>query len=72
MYIRTGTRIIVDSAVNGRFSAVAAGDFDTDKDERYPITTLETVKNIVRTWSPGERVPCMRGISRITVIENGF
>ena len=33
MRIRTGTRIIVDSAVNGRFSAVAAGDFDTDKVE---------------------------------------
>ena len=51
----------------GVFKGVAIKDFDTEKDEFYPVATLEYVRGAANDWEPGEAIPCRRGISTINL-----
>lgn len=47
---------------------MATRDFDTDKDEFYPIATYQIVFGMSTDWYPGEIVPCRN--TNCTIIPN--
>ncbi len=65
MFIEAGTKLTVYDGRKGVFEAIAGDDFDTEKDEFYPIITAEYVSGMVNDWYPGERIPCRKGFSVI-------
>lgn len=69
MIIKKGTRLIVLDRRKGQYVAEALRDFDTEKDEFYPVTPLKTVVGMVNTWDHGDEIPCRKGIATIKVKE---
>lgn len=69
MKIKKGQKIEVRSRYKGVYKAIALKAFDTEKDEIYPIATLETVKGFTQVWEKGDPIPCSRGLSRIYLKE---
>lgn len=67
MIIKAGTKLYVMDRRKGNFYGVAEKDFDTEKDEFYPIITSEYVAGMANDWEPGERIPCRKGISTVFV-----
>lgn len=67
MIIKAGTKIFIKDRRKGSFHGVAERDFDTEKDEFYPIITSEYVAGIANDWDVGERIPCRKGISSVYV-----
>lgn len=65
MFIKAGTKLTVYDRRKGRFEAIAGGDFDTEKDEFYPIITAQYVSGAANDWFPGEKIPCRKGISTV-------
>lgn len=69
MIIKKGTKVRVSHQRHGVFEGVATRDFDTDKDEFYPIATYQIVFGVITTWYPGEIVPCHN--THCTIIPHG-
>ncbi len=67
MIIKKGQTFTVQDRRKGAFKGVAIADFDTEKDEFYPVATLEYVAGVANDWEPGEAIPCRRGISTIVL-----
>ena len=67
MIIKKGQTFIVKDRRKGTFEGTAIEDFDTEKDEFYPVKTLEFVGGMANEWKPGERIPCRRGIAIIVL-----
>lgn len=67
MIIKAGTKIFIKDRRKGNFHGIAEKDFDTEKDEFYPIITSEFVEGMANDWEAGERIPCRKGISTVYV-----
>ena len=69
MEIKEGTKLKVRHARKGAFDAVATADFDTEKDEWYPVATAEVVKgkSTMMEWVPGESIPCRNSLCTVEV-----
>ena len=72
MIIKKDTIIQVKSSRKGNYKAIALEDFDTEKDEWYPVALAEA-KAIVgmnrnNLWIAGDKVPCRRGLCIIELI----
>lgn len=68
MEIKKDTILLVRDIGKGAYKAKALGDFDTEKDEWYPVATLERVEGLSTTWEAGDKIPCRRGLARFQVI----
>ena len=72
MIIKKDTVIQVKSSRKGNYKAIVLKDFDTEKDEWYPVALAEA-KAIVgmnrnNLWIAGDEVPCRRGLCIIELI----
>lgn len=67
MKIRKGQTIEVRHIRKGVFKAVALKDFDTVKDDEYPIATWEYVRGYCFEWYKGDPIPCRRDYCKIKV-----
>ena len=73
MLIKKGQKFTVyGGRGKGNYIAEACEDFDTEKDEWYPVKTLQYVAGISNDWVEGEKIPCRNGIDKIEeIIQNG-
>ena len=69
MIIKKGTNLIVKDRRKGTFKGIAKEDFDTEKDEFYPVITKQCVYGMANDWEAGEEIPCRKGISKILIDE---
>jgi hypothetical protein len=63
MNIKKGTKLTVYHDRKGVFNAIADKDFDTEKDEWYPVIIDNTPVNGVFTetrWEDGAPIPCRK------------
>ncbi len=67
MIIKKGTILFVHDPRKGRYEAEALRDFDTEKEEFYPVTPLRTVVGMVNIWEHGDEIPCRKGLATIKV-----
>jgi hypothetical protein len=72
MKIKKGTKVFVNHSRKSSFHGIAKEDFDTEKDEWYPIIALEETESNVtnRVWVQGQETPCRRGLCKIEVVKN--
>ena len=70
MLVKQGQLIKVTHTRKGTFEVVAAKDFDTEKEEWYPVAIAygETIEGLSRAWEYGTRIPCRRSLCKIEVI----
>lgn len=71
MEIKKGQLLEVSHQRKGAFKGIAMQDFDTEKDEFYPVAVAQKkmVKGMVNAWEEGQRVPCRNCLCSITKIE---
>ena len=71
MIIKKDTIVQVKSSRKGDYKAIALADFDTEKDEWYPVALAEAkaIVGMSNIWIAGDEVPCRRGMSRIELID---
>lgn len=60
MLIKKDQEFTVRHRRKGTFRAKAVRDFDTEKEEFYPVVTCEYVGGCVNDWIPGEQIPCRK------------
>jgi hypothetical protein len=67
MKILKGEFLSVIDTRKGNFDAIAIEDFDTEKEEFYPIAVdqKKPIEGMANTWQKGEKIPARRGISKI-------
>lgn len=67
MKIKRGEKLLVRCNRKGKYLAVAVDDFDTLKDEWYPVAVDQEipVEGLTQTWQYAEGIPCRRGHARI-------
>lgn len=72
MFIKKGQKLNIQGGRGkGNYKGEAIADFDTEKDEWYPVKTLEYVYGCRNDWSAGDKIPCRNGIDKIlNVIED--
>lgn len=70
MLIKEGTKLRVAHRRKGVFTGYAAGDFDTETTEFYPIKTAQFVNGVANDWDVGESIPCRNTQCTITVLED--
>ena len=70
MKIKKGTLFLVRDPRKGKYIGKALRDFDTETEEFYPVTPVETVFGMVNTWEPGDEIPCRKGIAEIKIMED--
>lgn len=64
MEIKKGQKLNIVHARKGVFKAVALQNFDTEKEEWYPVATLEYVEGMANVWFPGESISCRSTLCR--------
>lgn len=64
MEIKKGQKLNIVHARKGVFKAVALQDFDTEKEEWYPVATFEYVEGMANDWLPGETISCRNTLCR--------
>ena len=79
MKIKKDSLLDVNHSRKGQFVGIATEDFDTEKDEFYPIriakrseggnTEVITGINPNNRWVAGDEIPCRKGLCKIKVIE---
>ena len=71
MFIKKGTILDVSHSRKGTFIGVATKDFDTDKEEFYPIAVAQkdAVQGANTEWIEGEEVPCRNSLCKIKIIK---
>lgn len=73
MKIKKGTLLKVNHSRKGTFEGIAIKDFDTTKEEFYPIALAQ--KNPIKgisinmEWIEGEEIPCRNSLCKLTVIK---
>ena len=70
MIIKKGTKLYVKHQRKGRFYGEAYEDFDTEKDEWYPIQAAEHIEGESSYWTPGEEVPCRNILTEVSLAES--
>ncbi|HAO61577.1 MAG TPA: hypothetical protein DCQ90_06575 [Erysipelotrichaceae bacterium] len=69
MKITKGTMLKVCDNRSGKFIAVASQDFDSEKDEWYPLVVeTEIVFGESKDWYKGEKIPSRRGMCEVTPV----
>ena len=70
MLIKKGTKVKVEHARKGKFIAIAKKNFDTDKEQFYPVVLAEgeAVEGRNDYWEQGEVIPCNKNLCKITVV----
>ena len=70
MKILKGTLLLVTGR-KGAWKGVALKDFDTDKDEWYPLASAqeEDIVGFNTRWFKGEEVPSRRGVCTVEKIK---
>lgn len=58
MKIKKGEILKITHNRKGTFLAKADRDFDTEKEEFYPVIVLDEVKGLASIWKKGEYVAC--------------
>lgn len=70
MKIKKGTKLIVQHKRQGEFRGKAIKDFDTDKEEFYPIELdQEILCGMSDDWLKGDIVPCRNTHCKIIKLE---
>ncbi len=73
MYVKKGTLLLVTHNRKGKFKGIAEKDFDTDKEEFYPIKLAkgEYVEGLCsgNDWIEGESIPCRNTQCTLKAIE---
>jgi len=69
MKIKKGTKLTIKHLRKGVFNVIAKRDFDTKKDEFYPVK-LDTnrVEGLNTYWERAEEIPCRRILCEIVEI----
>lgn len=72
MFVKAGQKVKVKGGRGkGNYIGIAIRDFDTEKDEWYPIKTTQYVCGCRNDWVEGEEIPCRNGIDEIAeILEN--
>jgi len=66
MKISKGTIVSVNHSRKGKFQAMAIKDFDTQKEEFYPLALVTPrVKGMNNDWVTGEEIPCRNSLCKI-------
>jgi len=72
MEIKKDTIIKVNHSRKGVFYAVAERDFDTEKEDFYPVkvakTQMDSVKGMDVEWEIGESIPCRGEFCKIELL----
>ena len=59
MKIKKGEKIIVHHNRKGTFNAIAANDFDTEKDEFFDVVLDDDLlEGLADDWYKGQHIPC--------------
>ncbi len=70
MKIKMGTKVLINHARKGVFKGIALKDFDTQKEEFYPIVLAEkSVSGMNTNWEKGEQIPCRCTLCSIQVVK---
>ena len=70
MNIKKGTKLKVADKRKGTFIGVAIRDFNTEKEEFYPIALdQEVLHGLSRNWLKGDEVPCRNTLCKLKTIE---
>ena len=69
MRIKKGTLLEVTHCRSGKWLGIATRDFDTDKEEFYPLALAQkyTVKGLNTVWEEGENMPCRNCLCKIKI-----
>lgn len=72
MKIKKGTVLSVAHQRSGKWIGQAIRDFDTEKEEFYPLALYqdETVSGMSTSWERGDEIPCRGDLCKIKVIED--
>ncbi|MGN0462973.1 MAG: hypothetical protein ACI4HZ_11095 [Ruminococcus sp.] len=70
MFIKKGSKLVVNDFRKGTFSAVATKDFDTEIDEFYPIACCERVVGLTKVWFTGDEIPARKSLCNISIVES--
>ena len=66
MKIKKGTKLLIGHSRKGEFKAIAIKDFDTEKEEFYPVAVAQDqVCGMSDAWVEGEEIPCRRSLCKI-------
>jgi len=70
MKIKKGTHLEINHSRKGKFKAIATKDFDTEKDDIYPVAVAQEgrVDGLVKQWLKGEEIPCKAHLCKIKVV----
>jgi hypothetical protein len=73
MEIKKGTLLNVKHSRKGRFLGIAREDFDTDKEEWYPINVAggNKANGVSEFWNAGDEIPCRKDFTKVEVISDG-
>lgn len=70
MKVKKGTLLQVNHSRSGKWKAKAYKDFDTEKDEWYPLVLVEgeVAQDLTQVWINGQKPPARKGLCRVKVI----
>ena len=71
MEIKKGTRLEIRHSRKGIFTAVATADFDSEKEEFYPVAVAIGEVDGFQTsgkWQTGENIPCRASFCTFKVL----
>ena len=71
MKIKKGTLLQVNHSRSGNWKGIATKDFDTEKEEFYPIALAQEkeVHGLNTIWEKGDNMPCRNTLCKIEAIE---
>lgn len=71
MIIKKGTLLKVEHKRKGSFTGIAIEDFDTEKEEFYPIAVAQEkiVRGMAEDWERGEKISCRAEFCKIELIK---
>ena len=69
MLIKKGTKIVVKHPRSGTWNGIAWKDFDTEKDEFYPVNLdqEEVVHGLNTDWYNGDEIPARKGLCEVII-----
>ena len=69
--VKKGTLLIINHKRKGKFKVIALKDFDTEKDEFYPLAVAQEkpVRGLQSDWLQGEEVPARRSLCQLSILK---